>query len=191
MNTFIYPIAVIALSLALSGGQLQVRDLVHDPKITENGSVLAPIPPGTPHSEWTVNGSNYVVAYRKEDKGDPFDIIADIYYEDAQGSRLQKLISVPVFMQVEDVKLVSITGDSSSQLAFFRSSNQQDWLAIVALRGPSAHKLFDYGTTSIKMTDDKPPKILAYSHSTDTTETFVWCKTKHKIVLERACGQKN
>lgn len=195
-------VGVIAVSLTLGLGhqeplgtprsqQVAAHPLVHDPKIVENGRSLAPIPPGTPYSEWTVNGSNYVVAYRNEGKGDPFDIVADIYYhENAQGSRLRKLISLPVFMQIDDVKLVSITGDASSQLAFFRSSGQQDWLAIVALNGPSARKLFDYGARWIKLTDDKPVKILAHSNPDDTTETFEWCKSKQKIALESECGQK-
>ena len=187
MKTFSHAIAVIAVALALSGSQLQVRDLVHDPKITENGPPLGPIQSGAPRSEWAVNGSNYVVAYRNDDRSDPFDIVADIYYENAQGSNLRKLISVPVFMQVDDVKLVSVTGDSSSQLAFIRSSGQQDWLTIVALQGLSAHKLFDYGATTIKLSDDKPPKILAYAQSDGATETFMWCKAKQKIVLEAAC----
>jgi hypothetical protein len=83
--------------------------------------------------------------------------------------------------------VVSVTGDSSSQLAFFRSSGQQQWLAIVALKGPSAHKVFDYGARWIKLTEDNPPKIRAHSHPADTTETFAWCASKQKVVLEGTC----
>jgi hypothetical protein len=201
MTRWVHCVGVTAVWLTLGLGQQEpsgtpgnaqvaVHRYVHDPRIVDNGAPLPPIPPGIPHSEWTVNGSKYVVAYRNEGKGDPFDIVADIYYEGGHGSGLRKLISVPVFMQVEDVKLVSITGDSSSQLAFFRSSGQQDWLTIVVLDGPSAHKLFDYGARWIKLTEDKPPKILAHSHPDDTTETFEWCASKRKIVLESACSAK-
>lgn len=201
MKTTLRSIVVLALSTVLNAGQVQqsgeasgtaqVRKLVHDPKIVENGPALSPVPPGAPYSEWTINGSSYVVAYRNADKDDPNDIVADVYLKDAQDSRLQKLISVPVFSQVDDVKLVRITGDSRYQLAFFRSSGQQDWLAIVALHGPSARVLFDYGARWIKITEDMPPKILAHSHPDNTTEAFVWCKAKQKIVLENACGRKN
>lgn len=200
MKTITCSIAVLALSVVLnagkpqqsgdSSGTAQVRKLVHDPKIVENGPALSPVPTGAPYSEWTVNGSNYVVAYRNTDKADPNDIVADIYFKDPQSSKLRKLIVIPVFSQVVDVKLVGMTGDSNSQLAFLRSSGQQDWVAIVALHGPSAQKLFDYGARWIKITEDTPPKILAHSHPDDTTETFVWCKPKQKIVLESACGQK-
>lgn len=198
MNTVINRIAVLTLVLVLNGGQqpsatprsgAQLRNLVHDPKIAENGSTPSPIPPDTLYSEWTVNGSSYVVAYRNADKDDPNDIVADIYFKDARNSGLRKVISVPVFSQVDDVKLVGVTGDSSSQLAFFRSSGQQQWLTIVALKGPSAHKVFDYGARWIKLTEDTPVKVLAHSHPDDTTETFTWCKSKGKIVLESACGQ--
>jgi hypothetical protein len=201
MNTLLNRVAVLTLALVLNGGQqqpsatprsgAQLRNLVHDPKIADSSSTPSPIPSDTPYSEWAVNGSSYVVAYRNADKGDPNDIVADIYFKNAQDSGLRKIISVPVFSQVDDVKLVSVAGDSSSQLAFFRSSGQQQWLAIVALKGPSAHKVFDYGARWIKLTEDKPPKILAHSHPDDTTETFEWCASKRKIVLESACGQRH
>jgi|SRR6202046_2513446 len=198
----IHQLAVMVLLLTLGVGQQErsgmpdgsrqaaIHPFVHDPRIVENGPPLSPIPPSTAYSEWTVNSATYVVAYRNVDKDDPHDIVADIYFKNPQNSQLQKLITIPVFSEVDDVKLINITGDSNSQLAFFRTSGQQDWLAIVTLQGPSAHKSFDYGTTSIKLTDDKPPKILAYSHSTDTTETFLWCKNKQKIILEGACRPK-
>jgi len=201
MKTMLFLVVVISLSLTLHANQQQpattgekvvnLRSLVHDPKIMENAPAPSPLRSGTLYSEWTINGSNYVIAYRNEDKGDPFDIVADIYYADPQGSRLQKLTSVPVFMQVEDVKLVRMTAAPSSQLAFYRSSGQLDWLTIVALHGPSARKLFDYGARWIKLTEDNPPKILAHSHPDDTTETFKWCASKRKIVLESACRQKH
>lgn len=191
MKTLCHPVAVVVVVLlAVSGGQLRVRDLVHDPRIIASGPALAPIAAGTPYSIWTLNGSNYVVAYRNSGDGDPFDIIAEIYYEDLQRSRLSKLISVPVFMEVADVKEVSIMGDTTSQLAFFRTSNQQDWLTIVSLQGQIARKVFEYGTTSIMLTNDKPPQIVAYSHSTGTTDVFKWCKAKRKILLEDACPEK-
>ena len=201
MKIFIYYSAAFALSLALSWGPQQrtgradtrqggVPLLVHDPRIVENGPPLAPIPPGVAYSEWTVNGSAYVIFYRNVDKDDPHDIVAEIYLKDAQQPRLKRLISLPVYSQVDNVKLVSMTDDSRSQLAFFRSSGQQDLLTIVSLDGPSASKLFDYGGRWIKLTDDKPPKILVHSHPDDVTETFVWCSLEQKIVLQNKCGQK-
>ena len=201
MNTVISHIVMLALALVMNGGQqqpsatprsgAQLRNLVHDPKIAERSSTPSPIPPDTPYSEWTVNGSSYVIAYRNEDKGDPFDIVADIYYKGGENTKLRKLITVSVSAELEDVQLLNIKGDSKPQVAFFCKSNQQDWLIIVGLEGPSARKLFEYGARWIKLTEDKPPKILAHSHPDDTTETFEWCASKRKIVLESACGQKH
>jgi hypothetical protein len=201
MNMVTNRIVFLSLALVLNAGQQQpaadlnggarVRNLVHDPKITENSPGLSSIPRDTPHSEWTVNDSTYVIVYRNEDKSDPFDIIADIYYRGSQNMKLRKLLTVSVSAEVEDVRLLNIKGDSESQIGFFCKSGQQDWLIIVGLEGPSARKLFEYGARWIKLTEDKPPKILAHSHPDDTTEVFMWCKTKQKIVLESACGQKH
>jgi len=202
MNIVIFSSVILALSLAFNGGQPGTHRtaddgrqagshlFVHDPRIVENGPPLPPIPSGTAYSEWTVNGSTYVIAYRNVDKDDPHDIVAEIYLRDAQQPGLKKLMSVPVYSQVDNVELVSMTGDSKSQLAFFRSSGQQDLLTILSLQGSSASKLFDYGARWIKLTDDKPPKILVHSHPDDITETFVWCSSGKKIVLENKCGQK-
>lgn len=202
MNTAIYSSVVLALSLAFNCGQQKHAGLgddsrqagshlfVHDPRIVENGPPPPPIPYGAAYSEWAVNGSTYVIFYRNVDKDDPHDIVAEIYLKDAQQPGLKRLISVPVYSQVDNVKLVSMTGDSRSQLAFFRSSGQQDLLTIVSLQGSAASKLFDYGARWIKLTDDKPPKILVHSHPDDITETFVWCSSEQKIVLENKCGQK-
>ena len=200
MRTMIFLIVVTCLSMPLKGNGEQsgtaasnvrsLQTLVYDPRIVKNTPAPSPIPNGTLYSEWRLNGATYLVAYRNVDKDDPNDIVADIYFKDPRSSSLRRLISFPVFMQVENVELVSITGDSSSQLAFFRTSGQQDWLTIVALDGRSAHKLFDYGARWIKLTEDAPPEILAHSHPDNTTETFAWCKAKRKIVLEHVCSAK-
>lgn len=162
--------------------------LVHDPKLVESGPAMPPLPAGSVYSEWTVNGSNYVISYRNRDKDDPNDIVADIYLRDSQDGSLLKLISVDVFSQVDDVRLVSITGKpADEQLAFFRSSGQLQLIAIVSLHGRAARKLFEYGATSITVKPGTPEKIIAYSQIANLKQTFAWCATQKKIVLETKC----
>src|ERR1041385_4784671 len=112
MNRLLNRVAVLTLALVLNGGQqqpsaiprsgAQLRNLAHDPKIADSSSTPSPIPSDTPYSKWAVNGSSYLVAYRNADKGDPNDIVADIYFKNSQDSGLRKIISVPVFSQASD-----------------------------------------------------------------------------------------
>jgi len=188
---------MIALLLAASGFGQQgssgvptsaTRKLVHDPKLVEPAPSISPLPAGSVYSEWTVNGSRYVIAYRNRDKADPNDIVADIYLRGTQDAGWLKVTSVDVFSQVDDVRLVNITENAADEeLAFFRSSGQLQLISIVALHGRSARKLFDYGATSITLTPENPEKIVAYSQIANVKETFAWCPTKKKVVLENKC----
>lgn len=196
MTLMTFRMALLAvLSAAMAGQEVHsntcndIGGFTNDPNLATERISIPHAPQYATYSKWQVNGVQYVLAYRNKDKRDPYDNVVDIYQGTDRPDHFRKLITVPIFQKLEAVKLVNVTPEPVSQLAFFSVSGELEFLRIVGLRNGSARLLFDYGATSIKLAEDKSG-ITAYAKTSNTTENFIWCDAVQGIVLEQKCGHR-